>query len=282
MGSAIDAGTQMGAVALVVADLARSLDYYQRRIGLSLLERSDGRARLGVGERELLWLQEQPGARPFPSGHTGLYHYALLMPSRAALGRVLQHLLDTQTPVGGASDHGVSEALYLTDPDGHGIEIYRDRRRAEWPVAQGQLQMVLDPLDGPGILAAGRGEAWRGMEEGTTMGHVHLHVAQLAAAESFYVDLVGFELMQRFGGQASFISAGGYHHHLGLNVWAGVGAPPAPADAARLLWYEVRLPDAAALDAVLARLRAGQVAPEPQARGWLVHDPAQNALILRT
>lgn len=274
----------MGQVALTVSDLERSLDYYQNRIGLTVLDKSSEHASLGVPGRALLWLQAQPGAKPFPGrGHSGLYHYAILLPSRQELGVTLRHLVETKTPVSGASDHGVSEALYLNDPDGHGIEIYRDRVRAEWPRrADGELAMVSDPLDAQGIVAAGEGIAWHPMPAETVMGHVHLHVSQLGKAQEFYVNQVGFDLIQNYGGQASFVSAGGYHHHLGMNVWAGVGVPPAPSDMARLLWYEIVLPDEDALNSTLEQLRASGAAVEKHDAGWLVRDPAQNGAVLRT
>lgn len=279
----IDARTHMGVVALAVTDLGRSLDYYQQQIGLQLLDQDGTVAHLGTDERVLLELHAQPGAKPVARGRTGLYHFALLLPSRTALGQIIRHFAQVRTPVGGASDHGVSEALYLSDPDGHGIEIYRDRPRSEWPLlANGEVAMVTDPLDLPAIAAEpGAEQPWTGLPAATIMGHVHLHVDQLDSAESFYVDKVGFDLMQRFGGQASFISAGGYHHHLGMNLWAGVGAPPPPEDAARLLWYEIILPDAAALEEVLTRLRGAGVPLTSQGQGWLTHDPAHNAVILR-
>lgn len=282
--SSIDPGTHMGRVGLVVADLARSLAYYQEHIGLKVLDQTAHNASLGVEGRELLWLQAQPGAKPFPGrGYSGLYHFAILLPSREALGVELRHLAEARTPVTGASDHGVSEALYLNDPDGHGIEIYRDRPREEWPrTPNGTLAMVSDPMDVQGIMAAGEGLPWQGMPAGTVMGHVHLHVSQLAAAQKFYVDTFGFDLVQNYGGQASFVSAGGYHHHLGLNVWAGVGVPPAPEDRARLLWYETVLPTEDALEVELARLRAAGVSPEQHEVGWLVRDPAKNGVVLRT
>ena len=249
--------TTMGAVGLIVADLNRSLRYYHENIGLHVHRRTETQVWLGAGGPDLLVLTEQPGARPVQRGRTGLYHFALLVPSRADLARVIRHLVDTRTSLAGMSDHGVSEALYLQDPDGHGIEIYRDRPRAEWPVSGGELQMVSDPLDVPGMLAevtAGKVQ-WHGMAPGTTIGHVHLHVHSIPAAEAFYCGVLGFELMQRWQGQASFVAAGGYHHHLGLNVWAGVGAPPPPDDAARLDWFEIVLPtDSAYADAV-ARLQ---------------------------
>jgi catechol 2,3-dioxygenase len=260
------------------------LEYYQARIGLKVHDQSATHAALGVEGRELLWLQAQPGAKPFPSrGFSGLYHFAILLPSRQALGVELRHLVETRTPLTGASDHGVSEALYLSDPDGHGIEIYRDRARDEWPRhANGELAMVSDPIDAQGIVDAGGEMAWVGMPPGTTMGHVHLHVSHLHAAENFYVKQVGFDLMQHFGGLADFVSAGGYHHHLGMNVWAGVGVPPAPEDRARLLWYEIVLPNADALEATLTRLRESDVSVEAHDGGWAVRDPAHNTVVLRT
>lgn len=279
----IDTATQMGRVALTVADLARSVDYYTTRIGLQVLDQSAQHAALGVPGRELLWLQAQPGAKPFPGrGFAGLYHYAVLLPSRAALGVELRHLAETKTPLSGASDHGVSEALYLSDPDGHGIEIYRDRPRNEWPRrADGELAMVVDPMDAQGVIGAGATQAWSSMPPETVMGHVHLHVANLNAAQEFYVDVLGFDLIQNYGGQASFVSAGGYHHHLGMNVWAGTGVPPATEDYARLLWYEIVLPSQDALEASLERVREAQVPVIAHEQGWLVRDPAQNGVILR-
>ncbi len=279
--------TTMGMVTLCVADLTRSLDYYRHRIGLQLHRQEIGTVFLGAGGPDLLCLVEQPGARPVQRGRTGLYHFALLLPSRLALARTLRHLLETRTPIAGASDHGVSEALYLTDPDGHGIEIYRDRPRAEWPMVSTprgmELAMTVDPLDVEGILgelAPGDGGG-AAMPAETTVGHVHLHVAELEAAEAFYCGVLGFTLMQRFDRSASFVSAGRYHHHLGLNIWAGRGAPPPPDDAARLLHYQIVLPDAGALAAVLARVEAAGMTPQAREGGWFLHDPSHNGVVLR-
>jgi catechol 2,3-dioxygenase len=279
----IHPATRMGRVALVVADLARSLDYYQSHIGLKVLDHAAGYATLGVEGQELLWLKEQPGVRPFPGrGYSGLYHYAILLPSRHALGVELRHFAEMRTPLTGASDHGVSEAIYLNDPDGHGIEVYRDRPRAEWPrESNGELAMVTEPMDARGVIAAGEGSPWEGMPAGTVMGHVHLHVSQLMAAQNFYVNVIGFDLIQNYGGHAVFVSAGGYHHHLGMNVWAGVGVPPAPEDRARLLWYEIVLPDQDALDATLARVREVGIKVEAHDAGHLLRDPSGNGVVLR-
>jgi len=283
----IDPRTRLGAVGLVVADLERSLDFYCRRMGLEQIavhERSTGReVVLGVGACVLLRLLEQRGARPVARGRTGLYHFALLLPDRASLGRLVARLVEQRVRFSGTSDHGVSEALYLDDPDGHGIELYRDRPRAEWPrLPNGELAMTLDPLDIEGLLAAGRAAPnVPSLPESTVMGHVHLHVADLAAAERFYVRVLGFDLMQRFAGQAAFVSAGGYHHHLGLNVWAGVGAPPPDENAARLRWVEILLPNVGALHAVRSRLAHAEVPTESGPTGLFARDPSANGVWLR-
>lgn len=282
MSTPIHPNTHIGAVALIVPDLQRSVYYYTHHIGLQVQRQEDATAALGVGGPDLLILQEQAGARPVQRNRTGLYHFAILTPSRVELARTLRHLIDTNTPIGGASDHAVSEALYLTDPDGHGIEIYRDRPRSEWAFPNGTLKMTVDPFDMAGVLGELKGNppAWTGLHRETSMGHIHLHVAQIAASERFYCDILGFDLIVRYGHQASFIAAGGYHHHMGLNTWAGVGAPPPPAYAARLHWFEVRLPDAAALQAVVERVQAAGLPAEPLDHGWLVRDPAQNQIRL--
>jgi len=216
--------TTVGPVALTVADLARSEDFYTGVLGFRAIERGDRALTLAAGGAvPLLRLVEQPGARPKPQRATGLYHFAILVPSRLDLARALRHLAEQRYPLTGASDHLVSEALYLDGPDGNGIEIYRDRPRDEWPHANGQLQMAVDPLDVDGILGelARDDRPWDGLAPQTRIGHIHLHVADLRAAEAFYSGVLGFDVMLRYGAGALFISAGGYHHHIGLNTWAG-------------------------------------------------------------
>lgn len=282
MPTSIHPTTTIGATALIVPDLERALAYYQHNIGLKLHRQQNGTAALGVGGPDLLVLTEQRGAKPVQRQRTGLYHFAILVPSRKELGRTLRHLIETRTPISGASDHAVSEALYLTDPDGHGIEIYRDRPRQEWEFLNGRLHMTTEPFDMEGVLAAAKGDTtlWMGLHPETTLGHIHLHVAHIPAAEHFYCDILGFDLMARYGNTASFISAGGYHHHMGLNTWAGVGAPPPPTDAARLAWFEIRLPDQAAVQAIVDRVRSANLPVTQTDRGWSLHDPAHNQLLL--
>ncbi len=273
----IDPSTHIGAVHLTIGDLSRSIRFYEAHLGFALHRRDDQTAWLGAGGPDLLILTQCERA-PRVRGTTGLYHFAILVPSRGDLARALRRLVETETVMQGAADHGVSESLYLADVDGNGIEIYRDRPRAEWPFVGGHLQMGADPLDFDDLLDATVEGPHAGLASGTVVGHVHLHVSRLDEAQRFYVDLLGFELMQRYGPSALFVSAGGYHHHIGLNTWAGVGAPPPPPGAIGLRHFDVVLPTDAAVAAVTARVSAAGISIEPIDGGFLVRDPASNAL----
>jgi catechol 2,3-dioxygenase len=277
----IPAATRMGAVHLTVSDLARSLEFYRESIGLDVLAQSGERAALGIGEKRLLELVEIPGAQPAP-GRTGLFHFALLLPDRRSLAAWVAHAVRTRVRLAGASDHFVSEAIYLSDPDRHGIEIYADRPRALWDgkVAEG---MGTDPLDLEGLLAELDDPATEPFELqpfGTSMGHVHLQVSQVPASIEFYRDVLGFGLMAEYGGQAAFLSAGGYHHHLGANTWRSGGAGPPQPGAAALRHFEIVLPDAAARDAAVAALVDAGHAVEEHDDGPLARDPSSNAFTL--
>lgn len=264
-GFRLPAATRLGRVRLQVSDLERSLEYYRSVIGLRLLEESDGRAVLGAhgDEAPLVELCERPGAAPVPRrGRLGLFHFALLLPDRASLGRFARHLASVGARAG-ASDHFVSEALYLQDPDGLGIEVYADRPRSAWQVSGQQLQMATEPLDLQDLLQAAGTQPWAGMPLGTVIGHVHLHVADLQAAAAFYHEALGFDAVVWGYPGALFLSAGGYHHHLGLNTWAA-GAPPAQADDARLLSWDLVLPDEKSLEGAVESLKSS---------GYPVADP---------
>jgi catechol 2,3-dioxygenase len=275
----IDPATHIGAVHLTISDLNRSIRFYQHHLGFALHRRDDRTAWLGAGGADLLALYQSERA-PRVRGATGLYHFAVLVPSRADLARALRRLVDADTAMQGAADHFVSESLYLADPDGNGIEIYRDRPREVWPCADGQLRMGADPLDLDQLLAeSGDGDA-AGLAPGTVIGHVHLHVSRLADAERFYVSVLGFALTQRYGPSALFFAAGGYHHHLGANTWAGVGAPPPPTGAIGLRHFDVVLPTGDAVADVARRVRAADVPIESVDGGCLVRDPAGNAMRL--
>src|SRR5262245_12030333 len=278
---AIAPQTTVGAVQLTVSDLARSLDYYRGAIGLRLLEEESGRASLGTNGRELLALVEQPGARP-GAGYTGLYHFALRVPERQELASWLAHAARDRVPLVGLSDHFVREALYLADPDGHGIEIYNDRPRELWEGKVGTTltTMPLDVDDLLGVLDDPQTEPFDGLPAGTAMGHVHLKVAGIAETIGFYRDVLGFDLMAQLGDQAAFLSAGGYHHHVGANTWESAGAPPPPEGTASLRHATVVLPDTAARDEVVGRVEATGRAVEEEDGDPLVRDPSGNALVL--
>jgi catechol 2,3-dioxygenase len=240
--AALPPDTRMGAVHLTVADLDRSLGYYASALGLRVRARDGGRAALGTGGEDLLVLTEQPGARP-AHGYTGLYHFALLVPERRDLAAWLAHAVRERVPLTGLADHFVSEAAYLSDPDGHGIEIYWDRPRELWEGLVAQRMTTL-ALDTDSLLRELSDDAsFDGLASGTVMGHVHLRVREIPSTLAFYRDRLGFALMASFGPQAVFLSAGGYHHHLGANTWESAGAPPAPPGTARLTQVTIVVPD---------------------------------------
>ncbi|NOT35035.1 MAG: VOC family protein [Candidatus Eisenbacteria bacterium] len=277
----LDPRTRVGSVHLRVREPDVAAAFYRERLGL--VDRSGDAAtvRLGTADAELLVLHGDPAAVPAP-GTTGLYHFAILVPSRADLARSLARLAETRTPLQGASDHGVSEALYLVDPERNGIEIYRDREVSEWPRTSAGLAMKTDPLDLDALVLERGDPALPVMPAGTRIGHVHLHVSELPRAERFYCDVLGFDLMQRLGHSAAFVSAGGYHHHVGLNTWAGDGAPPPPSGAAGLAHFELRVSDEAAVAVARARLGAAKVATETIGAGIAFWDPFGHRVELLT
>jgi len=264
----ISPDAHMGLVELSVSDLDRSVTYWQDAIGLRVLSRENGTAELGA-DTPLLRFVEEPGARP-ASGFTGLFHVALLVPDRPSLGRFLAHTVREQIPLTGLSDHAVSEAIYLRDPDYHGIEVYADRPREQWEGRVGQLMTTI-PLDAGSLLAEAGDGGFEGLPDGTKMGHVHLCVRDVDETVGFYRDTLGMGLTAQLGDQAAFLSAGGYHHHIGGNTWETRGAEPAPEGTARLLRFTIVLPD----DEDVARTaeRIG---------GTEVRDPSGNSLLLAT
>jgi catechol 2,3-dioxygenase len=296
---ALPPGSRPGPVRLQVADLGRALAWYVQVLGMQELRAGNGKAALGATQASdagvagagpgseveatgaLVELVERPGAASVPRhGRPGLYHFALLLPDRASLGRFLGHASALRIPLG-AADHGVSEALYLSDPDGHGIEVYADRPASAWTrTPAGELVMTTDPLDTEALLRERDGGSWEGLPEGTSMGHLHLHVGDLARAEAFYVDALGLGVTVRSYPGALFLAAGGYHHHLGLNTWARDPVPPRPDDA-RLLQWELTIPTAADLDAALVRMEAAGHAVERTDRGGVVADPWGTRLLVR-
>jgi catechol 2,3-dioxygenase len=274
--------TRMGSVELAVADLDRTIEYWQRVIGLRVLERNDGYASLGT-DTEVLRFVEEPGAQP-DHGHTGLYHVALLVPDRVSLARWLAHAAREQIELQGLSDHAVSEAIYLRDPDWHGIEVYADRPRSVWEgkVFELMTTMPLDVQDLFGELEDPATEPFDGLPDGTVMGHVHLRVADVPRTVEFYNGVLGMGVMAQLGPAAAFLSAGGYHHHVGANVWESRGASPAPPGAATLRQATIVLPDADERDRVAGRVAEAGQEPEAREGGLLVRDPSGNSLLLAT
>jgi catechol 2,3-dioxygenase len=279
----IDPATSIGTVELTVGDLDVQTAFYREAIGLREIGRTSDAVELGAAAdgAALVTLVHRPDAPVRPSRTTGLFHLALLVPSRADLARSFHRLHAAAWRFTGAADHLVSEALYLDDPEGNGIEIYRDRPREEWEIVNGELKMATLPLDLAGVLASVEdGDVGDGMTSGARIGHVHLQVADIPGTEAYYIEALGFEPIVRAYPGALFVAAGGYHHHLGLNTWAGVGAPAPPVGARGLRSFSIVLPDTGALAAAQASLAAaGHEGVEGSAS---YADPSGNRLILKT
>ena len=270
-------------VHLTIANLERSLNFYTEALGFRVHHQDGSRTALGAGEQDLLVLTEDKRAQR-SLGTTGLYHFAVLVHSRVQLAHSLQRLIDLRIALGGFADHLVSEAIYLADPDGNGIEIYRDRPREKWQFEDGQLQMATDPLDVQGLLAEveDKHDTWSGLSSKTIIGHIHLHVAQIPESENFYQDVIGFDLMQRYGKSASFLSAQGYHHHVGINTWVGVDAQPPPADSIGLRHFVLKLGDETQHNQLRERMDQSKYPYEETQSGWRIEDPSSNTILVAT
>jgi catechol 2,3-dioxygenase len=275
---------RLGPVHLDVSNLEGSIAFYERALGLQLHRRGDGVAAMGSGGEELLVLNEEPNARP-AGRHAGLYHFAMLFDSRQELARAVLRLASTRTRIEGASDHGVSEAIYLRDPDDNGIELYVDRPREQWPPPRTpgeRVEMYTIALDLKSLLAEADGEEPQAHAgPGLQTGHLHLHVADVERALGFYRDVLGFEVMVNLG-SAAFVSAGGYHHHLGFNVWLGNDVTARPLGTAGLRHWTVFLKNSDQVDEVRARVRDSGLDAEDFDGGFLVRDPWQTAVVFTT
>jgi catechol 2,3-dioxygenase len=277
----IPSETTLFSIDLTVSNIERALDFYTGGLGLVLHNHDRGNALLGSHERGFLHLTELPGAVK-PHRHSGLYHFAILLPDRVALAASLRNLFEQGYRIQGASDHLVSEALYLADPDGNGIELYRDRKRWDWRRINGQLQMAVDPLDLDRLLsdAGPRQTATYQVPDETRLGHVHLHVGDLQTADFFYSQGLGFEKTFEMPGSAFFYAAGGYHHHLAVNIWNGQDAPPQPDDAIGMRRFSITLPGQPELEQLRGHLNTTGIGFTNMTSSIETRDPAGNRVAL--
>jgi catechol 2,3-dioxygenase len=270
----------VGEVNLNVTNLERSLEFYRDFLGFKVVEQTEREAALSAdGNNTVISLVEPNGVQQKQPRTTGLYHVAILLPTRGDLAAILQHI--AQQSGGnmrlGASDHYVSEALYFDDPDGNGIEIAHDKDSSTWEWNGDHVNMATVPLDAEGLMKELKAP-WQGMPEETRVGHIHLHVADIEASRQFYIDGLGYDVVTEMPGSALFTSHNGYHHHIALNVWNGVGAPPAPENSVGMNWFTLVFPDEAKLDETVEKLRDLE-APIRQENGlYFVDDPAGNTL----
>jgi len=276
--------TSLGSVRLNAGDQQSLAGFYEQTVGLKPVERN-GVAALGTDAgRPIVELAPAPNAPPRPAGTTGLFHLAILVPNRLELARALRRVSESGWRFTGASDHLVSEALYLRDPEGNGIEIYRDRPREEWRHVNGQIEMDTLPLDLEGVLEelAQDDSPPGAMSPGARLGHVHLNVADLPSSEAFYSGALGLDVTVRGYPGALFVSAGGYHHHVGLNTWMGEGAPPPPPHARGLERFEMVVPSGADVDAAERQLADAGVETNRSEEGLTAVDPSGNRVLLRS
>lgn len=268
----------VGEVDIRVKNLDNALTFYQNIMGFQVLEKTDCKAILTTdGKTPIVTLEQPVDVIPKVERRTGLYHFAILLPTRADLSVFLRHLVQTGYPLG-AADHYVSEAIYLTDPDGNGIEVYRDRPSSEWTWKNGLVDMATEQLDAKGILAESDAE-WTGLPADTVMGHIHLHVADLKKAEEFYTKGLGFKTVSYYP-QAAFVSTGGYHHHIALNTWQGVGAPTPPKNSVGLNWYTLVFPDEKTRSTVIKQLQQLGAKVTEEADFYRTSDPSGNQIRL--
>lgn len=269
----------VGEVVIQVTDLQRSLQFYREIVGFQYVKETKGKAVLSAdGNTPLLTLVQPADVTEKQERKTGLYHFAILLPTRKDLSSFLRHLVEKGLPIG-ASDHLVSEALYFSDPDGNGIEVYRDREASQWGWQEGKVAMATEPLDGKGLLAVSD-EKWSNLPAETIMGHIHLHVSELEKTEEFYVEGLGFDVVTRYPG-ALFISTNGYHHHIGANVWNGAGAPPPSENSVGLKWFTLEFPTEERLEETVNALKNIDASVEKEDGGYYTLDPSQNRICMR-
>ncbi|WP_096155033.1 VOC family protein [Bacillus sp. FJAT-45066] len=268
-------------IQLKVSNLSKSIEFYKNIVGFNVIRQDKKIAHLSAnGKTSILTIEQLDEVEPKQLRTTGLYHFAILLPSRKELAKFIHHLMNTRYTLQGASDHIVSEALYLVDPDGNGVEVYCDRSASEWKWSHGEVLMATDRLDIEDILSERNGEEWSGLSNGTVMGHIHLHVSDLKESETFYCNGLGFEVVCCYGTQALFVSSNGYHHHIGLNTWNGVGAPPPSHNSVGLEHFTISFPSEENRQASIERLHKLGASVETEDDNYTVIDPSGNKLLL--
>lgn len=273
--------TFVGQVNLKVQNLVRAIAFYKEVIGFKVLEQTERKANLTADGNTILLSIEQPiNVLPKQERTTGLYHFALLLPKRSDLAKIVQHFRELGMRFG-SSDHLVSEALYLSDPDGNGIEIYVDRDPSKWDWNNGEVEMAVDPLNFPDLLSGGKQQSWTGLPAETVMGHIHLHVSDLKRTEEFYIKGLEFEVVNRYGTQALFISDGKYHHHIGLNTWNGVGASAPSPNSVGLESFTLKLPSKERKNKIIAQLKNIGASVTKENGSTVATDPSGNRIHLR-
>jgi len=273
--------TFVGQVDIRVQNLDRSLLFYKEMIGFQVLDQTETTATLTAdGKTVLLTLVQPEDVIPKQSRTTGLYHFAILLPTRADLGKILLHFIQAGYPIQGASDHLVSEALYLADPDGNGIEIYSDRPSSSWSWRNDEVIMTTEAMDAQSVLDEAQGATWNGLPADTVMGHIHLHVSELRSTEEFYKKGLGFDVVCRYGNQALFISTGKYHHHIGLNTWNGIGAPEPPANSVGLASFSLIFANSEKRKNILEQLKEIGATVTEENGYFVTKDPSGNRIHL--
>lgn len=267
-------------ITLNISNLRNSVTFYTEFLGFKILKQEEKTAILTAdGINPIIMLHQPEGVTEKEPRKTGLYHFAILLPTRKDLGAILHHLVQNKYPLG-AADHAVSEALYLQDPDGNGVEIYYDRPSDEWIWNDGQVHMTTEQLDGAGVLAAAQGKQWDGMPVGTIIGHIHLHVSDLQESGKFYENVLGYEVVCEYGAQALFLSTGNYHHHVGMNTWNGVGAPSPSENSVGMKQYSIAIPDRDYLQNIIQTLNKLDLAYYEAGDTVLINDPSNNKILL--
>lgn len=268
-------------VHLIVKNLEQSKTFYEDILGFEVLDEEGETARLTAdGKQPLITIEQNETALPKTSGTTGLFHFAILLPSRNALGDFLHHLIKMEWPVQGGADHQFSEAIYLSDPDGHGIEVYADRAPEVWAWQDGELPLISDPLDTDSLLKTGDKHSWTGLPEQTVMGHIHLHVADLREAKDFYCNGLGFDITIPFRHRALFISTEGYHHHIGLNTWQGEGTPAPASNRVRMKSFSMMFSNQEERQRTVQQLKEIGASVTEDDGVVMTTDPSENIVLL--